>query len=177
MDTTTSIQWKFMCQLDGQARFNSIETSTSIGWTQRPPPHAGSLALRFGFQTLEFRSVFPMFEFPRRTPRIIPKPPRHRQTGGGTEFAANLPKLHIDVGVSLCGSLSFRRCTPMTLPHLHLRDLPPRNHTAVAYVKATKALRNVCSVVHAFEQLCARAAIEVTWAPSGSTPSMVFCWS
>ncbi len=34
-----------MRPLDGQTRFNSIETFVPIGWTQRPPPHAGNLAL------------------------------------------------------------------------------------------------------------------------------------
>ena len=34
-----------MRPLDGQTRFNSIETCVSIEWTQRTPPHAGNLAL------------------------------------------------------------------------------------------------------------------------------------
>ena len=45
MDTTASIQLKFMRPLDGQTRFNPIETCVSMGWTQRPPPNAGNLAL------------------------------------------------------------------------------------------------------------------------------------
>ena len=38
MDTTASIQLKFMRPLDGQTRYNPIETCVSIGWTQRPLP-------------------------------------------------------------------------------------------------------------------------------------------
>ena len=38
----------------------------------------------------------------------------------GVDFAANLPKLHIDVGVSLCGRRSFRRCTPRQFLRVHL---------------------------------------------------------
>ena len=45
MDRHISIQLKLMRPLDGQTRFNSIETFVSIGWTQRPPSHAGNLAL------------------------------------------------------------------------------------------------------------------------------------
>ena len=44
MDTTASIQLKFMRPLDGQTRYNPIETCVSMGWTQRPPPHAGNLS-------------------------------------------------------------------------------------------------------------------------------------
>ena len=43
-DTTASIQLKFMRPLDGQTRYNPIETCVSMGWTQRPPPHAGNLS-------------------------------------------------------------------------------------------------------------------------------------
>ena len=44
MDTTASIQLKFMRPLDGQTRYNPIETCVSMGWTQRPPPRAENLA-------------------------------------------------------------------------------------------------------------------------------------
>ena len=37
MDTTASIQLKFMRPLDGQTRYNLIETCVSMGWTQSPP--------------------------------------------------------------------------------------------------------------------------------------------
>ena len=42
MDTTASIQLKFMRPLDGQTRYNPIETCVSMGWTQRPPPRPAS---------------------------------------------------------------------------------------------------------------------------------------
>ena len=41
MDTTASIQLKFMRPLDGQTRYNPIETCVSMGWTQRPLPARG----------------------------------------------------------------------------------------------------------------------------------------
>ena len=59
MDMTASIQLKFMRPLDGQTRFNSIETCVPMGWTQRPPPRPAS------------RRFHPPLS---RTQRIIAKP-------------------------------------------------------------------------------------------------------
>ena len=69
MDTTTSIQLKFMRPLDGQTRYNPIETCVSMGWTQRPPPRAGNLAPGIA-------AVSPASQ---PNTRIIPKPPRRNQ--------------------------------------------------------------------------------------------------
>ena len=69
MDMTASILLKFMRPLDGQTRFNPIETCVSMGWTQRPPPHAGNLS----------PGIAAVSPAPRPNAHIIPKPPRPNQ--------------------------------------------------------------------------------------------------
>ena len=57
-----------------------VPSKRGLGYILLHPPHAGNLALRYGLQTLEFRSDrFSNVCIPRGTRRIIAKPPRSNQ--------------------------------------------------------------------------------------------------
>ena len=92
MDTTASILLKFMRPLDGQARYNPIETCVSMGWTQRPPPRAGNLAPGIA-------AVSPASQ---PNTRIIAKPPRRNQA------RIPLPKAARRGGYAGCGFAIIR---------------------------------------------------------------------
>ena len=75
-------------------------------------PHAGNLALRYGFQTLEFRSDrFSNVCIPRGTPRIIAKPPRCNQARRFTLRILSAPRLPVYTGTPYSYIVSLGRST------------------------------------------------------------------